>query len=552
MTAEWSTSCLDWRERIVARKSLISPPLFPGEAAAALVQMDALRVVDMPGSPTFGEISRPWVRAFVAAVFGAYDPDTGRRLIREFMLLISKKNTKSTTAGLLMLTMLIRNWRQAGEFGILAPTVEVAHNAYKPAADAIKADEELSDLLHVQDHIRTITHRQTKATLQVVAAESDAVAGKKWIVTLIDELWLFGKRHGAENMLREATGGMASRPEGAVIWLSTQADDAPSGVFRQKLMYARGVRDGSIDDKRFLPVLYEYPQAMLDAKEYLNPASFYVTNPNLGASVDVEFLEREHRKAAEAGPESMVGFLAKHLNVEIGLALQTDRWAGADYWQQQADRSLTLDELLRRSEVVDIGIDGGGLDDLLGLAVIGRDRETHDWLVWSRAWAHPSVLERRKSAAAQFKDYALDGDLVLVKRIGDDVDEVAQIVSQVDASGLLDKVGCDPHGIGGILDAIGLAGVSPDKITGISQGWKLTSSIKTVERKLAEGALWHGGSPLMAWCVSNAKVEPRGNAVIITKQAAGFAKIDPLMALLNAGALMALNPQAVQSFAEVW
>jgi phage terminase large subunit-like protein len=339
---------------------------------------------------------------------------------------------------------------------------------------------------------------------------------------------------------------------GAVIWLSTQSDDAPSGVFRQKLMYARGVRDGLIDDKRFLPVLYEYPQAMLDAKAYLDPAHFYVTNPNLGASVDVEFLEREHRKAEEAGPESMVGHLAKHLNVEIGLALRSDRWAGADYWAQQGTAGLTLDEVLRRSEVVDIGIDGGGLDDLLGLAVIGRDRETHDWLVWSRAWAHPSVLERRKSAAAQFKDYARDGDLVLVKRIGDDVDEVAQIVAQVDASGLLDKVGMDPHGIGGILDAIGLTGVSPDKITGISQGWKLTASIKTVERKLAEGALWHGGSPLMAWCVSNAKVEPRGNAVIITKQAAGFAKIDPLMALLNAGALMALNPQAAQSFAEVW
>jgi phage terminase large subunit-like protein len=59
---------------------------------------------------------------------------------------------------------------------------------------------------------------------------------------------------------------------------------------------------------------------------------------------------------------------------------------------------------------------------------------------------------------------------------------------------------------------------------------------------LAEGALRHSGSPLMAWAVGNARVEPRGNAIAITKQAAGTAKIDPLMALFNAVALMSLNP----------
>ena len=48
----------------------------------------------------------------------------------------------------------------------------------------------------------------------------------------------------------------------------------------------------------------------------------------------------------------------------------------------------------------------------------------------------------------------------------------------------------------------------------------------------------------MTWSVGNARVEPRGNTISITKQASGTGKIDPLMATLNATALMAMNPEA--------
>ena len=542
---EWTTALPDWERRIVARESLIPfEPLFPEEAEAALAVLDQFRMVDVVGGPTFGEISRPWLREFVASVFGAYDPESGRRLVREWLLLISKKNTKSSTAGLVMLAFLVLNWRQAGEFGILAPTVEVANNAFKPAADAIAADEELSALFHVQGHIRKITHRNTKATLQVVAADSETVAGKKWIVTLVDELWLFGKNPHAEDMFREATGGLASRPEGCVIWLTTQSNDPPAGVFKQKLDYARAVRDGRIVDKQFCPVLYEFPPAMIKAGEHRKPENFYVTNPNLGASVDEDFLRREFAKAEEAGEESVRGFLAKHLNVEIGLALMSNRWAGADYWEQQGTAGLSLPELLARCEVIDIGLDGGGLDDLFGVAVLGRENDTGNWLAWNCAFAHPDVLERRKSEAARLNDFAADGDLVMVERIGDDIEAVCAIVQQVLDTGLLDKIGVDPAGIGAVLDALEALGIEVDRIVGVPQGWRLNGAIKTAERKLAEGTLFHGGARLMAWCVGNAKVEPKGNAITITKQASGTAKIDPLMALFNAVTLMSLNPEA--------
>ncbi|WP_330509295.1 terminase large subunit [Pseudomonas putida] len=543
---EWTTACPDWEQRIVARKSLIPfKPLFPTEAEEALDVFGALRMVDATGSPLMSETVRDWVNQFVAAIFGAYDPDEGRRLVSEFMLLISKKNGKSTIAAGIMLTALILNWRPSGEFIILAPTKEIADNSYIPIRDMVRADEELDALLKVQDHLRTVTHRQTNATLKVVAADSETVSGKKAIGVFVDELWVFGKRANAEAMLREATGGLASRPEGFIIWATTQSDAPPAGVFRQKLLYARKVRDGEIVDKSFLPVLYEFPKAMLDAGAHRDFSNAYITNPNLGLSVDEPFIERGYAQAQMDGEESFRGFLAKHLNVEIGLALLSDRWAGTDFWEQQASELCrTLDDLIERCEVIDIGVDGGGLDDLLGLAAIGRETGTRRWLTWTHAWAHPSVLERRKSEAPRIRDFAKDGHLTLVERIGDDIEDVAQLVSRVEQAGLLDKVGLDPAGVGAILDALEAAEIPRDKIDGISQGWRLGGAIKTAERKLAEGTLLHGGQPLMAWCCGNARVEPRGNAILITKQASGSAKIDPLMALFNAVTLMALNPEA--------
>lgn len=540
---EWSTACPDWEERIVAGQSLVPiAPLFPDEALAGLEVMNQLRIVDAPGSPTIGEACAPWVSDFAGAVFGSYNPDTGRREIKEFALVIPKKNSKSTIAAAIMLTLLIRNWRQSAELIVLAPTIEVANNAYAPARDMVKHDEDLSALLHVQDHVRTITHRETGATLKIVAADSNTVGGKKASFILVDEIHLFGSSHNAENMLREATGGLASRPEGCIIYLTTQSDKPPAGVFLQKLQYARGVRDGRIDDKRFLPVIYEFPKAMIEAGEHRKPANFHVVNPNLGYSVDREYLERELAKAEESGEESLRGFLSKFLNVEIGLALLSNRWAGAEFWEEQARKVISLDYILERSEVATIGIDGGGLDDLLGLAVVGRDRDTREWLAWCRAWAHPSVLERRKDIAAKLHDFAKAGDLVLVKRIGDDVDEVADIVEQVYAAGLLHQVGLDPAGIGAILEALIEREIDQDKVVGVSQGWRLGGAIKTAERKLAEGGLIHAAQPMMNWCCGNARVEPKGNAILITKQASGSAKIDPLMALFNAVSLMAANP----------
>lgn len=542
----YTTACPDWEQRIIAGQSLVPfAPLFPESAREAREFRHKLKIVDVgDGQQTIGDIGATWAEDVANAVFGAYDPETGIQLIREAFVLISKKNAKSTEAASIMLTVLKLNWRQSAEFIILAPTKEVADNAFAPARDMVKKDPTLDSMMQVQDHIRTITHLGTGATLKVVAADTNTVGGKKAAVVLVDEIHLFGKNPNAAKMLVEATGGLASRPEGFVLYLTTQSDEPPAGVFASKLMYARKVRDGEIDDPNFLPILYEFPQSYIDEKLYLDPANFHMTNPNLGKSASIEFISREIRRASEVGPAEMLIVLSKYLNIEVGMALRTDRWAGADHWLETTDEALTFESLRDMCEVIDVGIDGGGLDDLLGLTLVGRLSGSDKWVSWSRAWAHPSALQRNLAEKSKMEDFEQQGDLVCVKRIGDDVTELCDLVEQVYEWGLLDKIGVDPVGIGAIFDELINRGIEEEKIVGISQGWKLGGAIKTTERRLAGGQIRHAKQGLMVWCVSNCRVEPRANSILITKQASGSAKIDPVMALFNAVSLMALNPAA--------
>ncbi|EPS5422802.1 TPA: terminase large subunit [Klebsiella michiganensis] len=549
--AQWSTACTDWENRLIDGESIIPPPIFADQAEQALSIFRELRVSDLPGKPTFGECSEAWVFDFVKVIFGGYDAETGNQLIREYGLLISKKNTKSTIAAGIMLTALILCWREDEEHLILAPTKEVADNSFKPAAGMIRADEELTDMFQIQDHIRTITHRVTRNTLKVVAADTDTVSGKKSGRILVDELWLFGKRANAEAMFMEALGGQVSRNEGWVIYLTTQSDDPPAGVFKERLDYWRDVRDGKISDPKTLGILYEFPDSMIQSKAYLQPENFYITNPNIGLSVSPEWIADNLRKNQAKTDGTLQQFLAKHLNIEIGLNLRSDRWAGVDFWEQQAQR-VSFEDLLRRSEVITVGIDGGGLDDLLGASAIGRDAKTREWLCWCHAWAHEIAIRRRKSEESRFNDFVKAGDLTIVKRVGQDTEEVAEYVSRIYEAELLDKIGIDPSSVGQILDALIEAGIPADAVVGVSQGWRLGGAIKTTERKLAEGILIHGGQPMMAWCVGNARVEPKGNAILITKQASGKGKIDPLMALFNAVSLMALNPEPAKKDYQVF
>lgn len=522
--------------------------LFDAEAEKALRIFKRLKCPDMEGTPTYGEICDEWVFALVRVIFGSYDPAIKRRMVREFFVLIPKKNGKSSVAAAIMVVAIIMNRRPEAELLLVAPTKKVADIAYKQAAGIIRLDPALKKLFHPQNHQRTITHRLSLAAITIKAADTDVITGSKATFSLIDETHVFAKIARAADVFTEIRGALAARPDGFLLQITTQSKEPPQGVFLQELTNARDVRDGKLK-LPLLAMLYEFPESLSKGDEWKRPENWALVNPNLGRSVDEAFLSDELMKAERTGIEALALFASQHFNIQIGINLRTDRWEGADYWLACAEDGLTLDGIVARSDVCTVGIDGGGLDDLLGLAIIGRDRETRDWLLWTHAWAHRGVLERRKSIAPTLLDFEREGSLTFYDEPGQDVQELVDYVMKLEDAALLPEkgaIGVDQIGITEIVDEFERRGISAEKgkIEGVRQGWQLANTIKTTARRLAAKTLKHDGSALMRFAVENAKVEQKGNAILITKQTAGTAKIDPLIATFCGVAMMAKNPDA--------
>lgn len=551
-------SCPDWFEKLQAGETpMPALELNEAEAARALRVFDALRLPDVEGQPTMAEAAGDWQRDMVAAIFGSVETDadgkvTGRR-IRKFFELVPKKNAKTTKGAAIMLTALLLNKRPRAEYILVGPTQETADLAFSQVAGMIEADEEgfLRTRFLVKEHQKTIFDRVTKARLKIKSFDTKVMTGSKPVGVLIDELHELGKYHYASRVMAQISGGIIANPEGFIVMITTQSDEPPTGVFKSMLDYARDIRDGKVTDSDMLSVLYEFPIAIQADKTrpWRDPENWPIVLPNLGRSITRQVLETECSEKEQMGAEEFSIWASQHLNIQIGIAINRDSWAGAPYWPMAVDpQPITLKSLIERCEVITAGVDGGGLDDLLGLALCGRDRATKDWLFWFRAWAQPIVLERRREIVDALRGFERDGDLVICHEPTDDVEQLADIIAQVHEAGLFpDKygIGLDPVGVAAITDAIAARGVPVELMSAVAQGYRLNGAIKGMARKLMDGTLWHGGQPLMTWCVGNAKVTMSGNAETVTKQHSGSAKIDPLMAGFNAFQLMSRNPAAV-------
>lgn len=549
----WSFACPDWVERLREGRSLVPDlPLDRAEADRAVGIFNKLRLPDVPGQPAMAEAAGEWFRDIVRAAFGSIEPETGRRCVAEVFTLVPKKNSKTTNGAGLAVTALLMNKRPRAELLLVAPTQEIADLAFQQAAGMIEADPDgyLKKRYLVREHVKEIFDRRTKARLKIKTFSLTVMTGTKPVFVLLDEVHLLSAFHYAARVIGQIRGGFEANPEGLFVMITTQSDEPPSGVFKTELQLARDIRDGKVtEDVRTLPVLYEFPVEMQVAEDqpWKDPANWHMVLPNAGRSVHIDRLLTNFRRAQDKGKEEIIRWASQHLNVEIGMALHANRWRGADYWPSSALKGLTYRDILDRCDVVTAGVDGGGLDDLMGLGIVGREKGTRRWMSWAKAWAHDDVLTHRKDIAETLRDFERDGDLVVCADPEQPILEITEILAEINDRGLFPEkygIGLDPYGITALVDALAGRGITDDQISAIRQGAALSPASWGLEPKLKNRSFVHCDQPLMTWCVGNAKAETRGGATLITKETAGRAKIDPLVAVFNAVMLMIRNPEA--------
>jgi phage terminase large subunit-like protein len=544
-------ACPDWWERL-QRGDLpcAEVPVNEDRAAKALAFFNRLRLPDVTGNPPMAAACGDWFKDLLVAFFASEDPETFQPLVWELLCMVPKKNSKTTYGAGLALTALYMEEAPNRQMMLVGPSHEISTRSFDQAQGMVRLDPVLRDVFYVRDHLKSIIRRKTGTALDVKTFDTSIVTGEIPVLTILEEVHELGKKAHAQAVMQQIRGGGITKTRGKLLMITTQSDQPPAGVWRSELDKARKIRAGTAGPSPImLPVLYEFPvELQRNPDWWRDRRNWHLVLPNLGLSIDEQALVDDYENNGKVSRHAEQIWASQHLNIEIGVGLSAG-WLGATYWDGCHEVGLTLDEVMARSEVCVQGIDGGGLDDLFAEAVIGRCRETGHWLHWMRGFAHPQVCEERKEIAPRLRDFQALGELVVLSDddTDGDVRGVADTAAKLREAGLLPPqaaIGVDTTNSAAIQLQMFQRGITYEQLVIVGQDWRLSPAIWGMERMLKQGTFRHGGQALMAWSVGNARPEIKGSAVRITKEVAGKAKIDPLMATFNAFMLMVRAPEA--------
>jgi len=242
-------------------------------------------------------------KAFIEALFGFVDKDTGLRKYRKAILFVARKNGKSVLASAIGIYMTMADNEGGAEVYSVATKKEQSKIVWEEAKKMIRKSPVLSKRFRCL--IGGIYYDEKDATFRALASDSNSLDGLNAHLVIADEVHAWKDR----NLLDVMYDSMSARTQPLLLETSTMGT-IRQNVFDVEYDYASQVIDGTIEDEILLPVIYELDEE----KEWLNEECWFKANPALGSIKSLKSV-REKVERAKANPIELVNLLCKDFNV---------------------------------------------------------------------------------------------------------------------------------------------------------------------------------------------------------------------------------------------
>lgn len=242
-------------------------------------------------------------KAYIAALFGFVDKDTGLRRYKESMFYVARKNGKSVMLAALSLYMFIADGEGGAEIYSIASKRDQATILFDEAHNMIKQSAHLSK--HIRKRKSDLYFEHTMSKFMPLAKNSNTLDGLNSSLVVIDELHSIQDRNLYEVMKQS----QSARQDPLLIMITT-AGTTRGNIFDDMYEYACNVVDGTFQDDTFLPIMYELDEK----KEWLDQEAWQKANPALGSIKKLDDLKQKVDRAKN-NPNDLGGLLTKDFNI---------------------------------------------------------------------------------------------------------------------------------------------------------------------------------------------------------------------------------------------
>lgn len=290
-------------------------------------------------------IHEPWQSDVVTELF-LRDANTGRRVYREALIGIARKNGKSTLAAEIALYALLASGEPGAEVYSAAASKEQAGIVFNQAKAFIEASPRLSDWLIPRRNY--IECKRGGGIYRVLSSDAALQHGLNPYVVVIDEL----HAHRDPELYYALTTGQLARQDPLVVSITTAGYDMQS-ICRQVYDHGKALSDGGIKtmrEERFFFKWYAAPDgARIDDREALklaNPSSWIDLDDLIreGKRLPEHVFRRLHMNQWTSSEEAWIptDAWANCIKPRIGIPAGGDVWIGMDLGVKSDTSALVL------------------------------------------------------------------------------------------------------------------------------------------------------------------------------------------------------------------